>query len=205
MREDPSRIEPVSLVHPSEAVLNVLADLSAAAASFGAALHPRTSGHLADLVRIMNTYYSNLIEGHDTRPRDIERALAQDFEKDEARRNLQLEAAAHVRVQADIDRMAADDRLPEPASQAFIRGLHRQFYLDAPELMLRVTGAGRDVLMSPGEWRSAPQHDVAVGRHVGPGRTDPGDSHRASSLQLHSSLPGRQWTRQPAHEPCDGP
>src|SRR5690606_7129587 len=40
------------------------------------ALHPRTAAHLAALVRIMNTYYSNLIEGHDTRPRDIEPALA---------------------------------------------------------------------------------------------------------------------------------
>lgn len=168
MPESPSRIEPTRLAHPSEAVLNVMADLTAAAASFGAALHPRTSGHLADLVRIMNTYYSNLIEGHDTRPRDIERALAQDFEQDEARRNLQLEAAAHVRVQANIDRMAAEDRLPEPASQAFIRRLHREFYLDAPEPMLRVTGAGGSFLMSPGQWRSEPQHDVAVGRHVPP-------------------------------------
>jgi Fic family protein len=149
-------------------VLNVLADLTAAAASFGAALHPRTSGHLADLVRIMNTYYSNLIEGHDTRPRDIERALARDFEKDEARRNLQLEAAAHVRVQAGIDRMAAEHRLPEPASQEFIRRLHREFYLDAPKETLRVTGAGRSFLMSPGEWRSARQQDVAVGRHLPP-------------------------------------
>ena len=76
MPESPSRIEPTRLEHPSEAVLNVLADLTAAAASFGAALHPRTSRHLAEVVRIMNTYYSNLIEGHDTRPRDIERALA---------------------------------------------------------------------------------------------------------------------------------
>jgi len=168
MPESPSRIEPTRLAHPSEAVLNVMADLTAAAASFGAALHPRTSGHLADLVRIMNTYYSNLIEGHDTRPRDIERALAQDFDQDETRRNLQLEAAAHVRVQANIDRMAAEDRLPEPASQAFIRRLHREFYLDAPEPMRRVTGAGRSFLMSPGEWRSAPQHDVAVGRHLPP-------------------------------------
>ena len=71
MSESPSRIEPTRLEHPSEAVLNVLADLTAAAASFGAALHPRTSGHLADLVRIMNTYYSNLIEGHDAHPIDI--------------------------------------------------------------------------------------------------------------------------------------
>ena len=68
MTEHPSRLEPTRLAHPSEAVLNVLADLTGVAASLGATLHPRTAGHLADLVRIMNTYYSNLIEGHDTRP-----------------------------------------------------------------------------------------------------------------------------------------
>ena len=33
---------------------------------------------LADLVRSMNCYYSNLIEGHDTHPIDIERALKAD-------------------------------------------------------------------------------------------------------------------------------
>lgn len=168
MPEDPSRIEPTRLAHPSETVLNVLADLISATASFGAALHPRTSGHLADLVRLMNTYYSNLIEGHDTKPKDIERALAKDFDNDEARRNLQLEAAAHVRVQADIDQMAAQNRLPEPASLEFIRRLHRDFYLDAPEAMLRVSGVGRSFLMSPGEWRSGREHDVAVGRHLPP-------------------------------------
>ena len=30
---------------------------------------------MADLVRAMNCYYSNLIEGHKTIPRDIERAM----------------------------------------------------------------------------------------------------------------------------------
>ena len=32
-------------------------------------------GTLAELLRATNTYHSNLIEGHNTRPRDIERAL----------------------------------------------------------------------------------------------------------------------------------
>jgi hypothetical protein len=51
-----------------------VAELSAAA-TLDDKLHPHTASNLADLVRIMNTYYSNLIEGHNTRPRDIERAL----------------------------------------------------------------------------------------------------------------------------------
>jgi hypothetical protein len=51
---------------------------------------------LGDLVRTMNCYYSNLIEGHRTHPIEIERALAQDFSDDLRQRALQLEAKADV-------------------------------------------------------------------------------------------------------------
>ncbi len=166
--ETPSRIEPARIETPSEALADVMAELAAATAALGGALHPRTAGQLADLVRIMNTYYSNLIEGHDTRPRDIERALANDFEADRGRRNLQMEAAAHVRVQAAIDRMATNNEIPEPASAAFVKWLHREFYRDAPPEMLRVVGGEHEIVMAPGEWRSRPEHDNAVGRHVPP-------------------------------------
>src|SRR5437764_6124830 len=162
------RIEPTRLENPSEVVADLIAELSALSAKLGRSLHPRTASNLAELVRIMNTYYSNLIEGHDTRPRDIERALAGEFDRDQGRRNLQLEAAAHVRVQSEIDRMAAAATLPEPASREFIRWLHREFYRDAPGPMLRITGVGREFAMTPGEWRSRPEHDVAVGRHQPP-------------------------------------
>ena len=172
--EDVSRIEPARLEEAPEAIADVVASLSAAGAVLGSALHPTTAANLAALVRIMNTYYSNLIEGHDTRPRDIERALAGNLDRDEGRRNLQLEAAAHVRVQAEIDRMAANDTLPEPASPEFIRWLHREFYRDAPEEMLRIRSANIEFIMEPGEWRSRSEHDVAVGRHIPPssGRID---------------------------------
>src|SRR5262249_38306638 len=126
------------------------------------------AANLADLVRIVNTYYSNLIEGHDTRPRDIERALAGEFDQDNERRNLQVEAAAHVRVQTELDKMAAENRLLEPASREFIRWLHREFYKDAPDAMLRVRGKDREIVIKPGEWRSLPEQDAAVGRHLPP-------------------------------------
>src|SRR2546430_616871 len=126
--ETPQRIEPARLEEPGEAVSDVVAELSAAAAILGKPLHPRTAANLAALVRIMNAYYSNLIEGHNTLPRDIERALAGELDADEERRNLQLEAAAHVRVQAEVDGMAAQSRLREPASSEFIQWLHREFY-----------------------------------------------------------------------------
>ena len=47
---------------------------------------------LADLVRAMNCCYSNLIEGHDTHPIKIERALKNDYSNDPRKRDLQLEA-----------------------------------------------------------------------------------------------------------------
>jgi Fic family protein len=166
--ESVDRIEPARLEEVPEAISNVVAELSAASAKLGHALHPRTAANLAGLVRIMNSYYSNLIEGHNTRPKDIERALAGQFDQDEGRRNLQIEAAAHVRVQAEVDRMYVEDRLPEPASADFIRWLHSEFYRDAPEEMLRISGSGRTFIMTPGEWRSRPEHDVAVGRHQPP-------------------------------------
>lgn len=99
--ESVDRIEPARLEEPTAAIADVIAELSAASATLGRALHPRTAANLADLVRLMNCYYGNLIEGHDTRPRDIERALAGDLDQDEGRRNLQIEAAAHVRLQAE--------------------------------------------------------------------------------------------------------
>lgn len=166
--ESVQRIEPARLEEPGEAIADVVADLSAVTAALGSRLHPRTAANLADLVRIMNAYYSNLIEGHNTRPKDIERALAGKLDQDAGRRNLQLEAAAHVRVQAEIDHMAAEGRLTEPASVDFLQWLHREFYHNAPEETLRIHGDGRDLIMVPGEWRSRQEHDVAVGRHIPP-------------------------------------
>ena len=166
--ETPARIEPTKLEDVSPEITDVIAELASAAASLGKRLHPATAANLADLVRIMNTYYSNLIEGHNTRPRDIARALMGDFDENPERRNLQIEAAAHVRVQTDIDTLGAAGNLEEPANSGFIRWLHREFYRDAPDAMLRIEGAGKSFVMAPGEWRSLPEHDVEVGQHHPP-------------------------------------
>lgn len=166
--DSPTRIEPAVLDTAPAAVNDAVAELAAASAALGSRLHADTAANLAALVRVMNSYYSNLIEGHNTRPRDIERALAGDVDADESRRNLQLEAVAHIRVQADIDSRAETDALPESASREFLRQLHREFYRDAPDALLRVKGATREIVMQPGEWRSRPEHDVSVGRHEPP-------------------------------------
>lgn len=80
--ETPARLEPCQLPGYSEKLANLISAVTASAITLGARLHPLTAASLADLVRVMNCYYSNLIEGHDTRPRDIERALSEELELD---------------------------------------------------------------------------------------------------------------------------
>ena len=78
-------------------------ELASKAAGFRHSLPDGVRTALADLVRSMNCYYSNLIEGHDTHPVDIERALNNDYSNDEKKRDLQREAKAHITVQKWID------------------------------------------------------------------------------------------------------
>jgi hypothetical protein len=58
--ETAHRIEPTRLENPSEVVADLVAELSASSAKLGRSLHPRTAENLAELVRIMNTYYSKM-------------------------------------------------------------------------------------------------------------------------------------------------
>ncbi len=181
MVETPDRIEPCRLDSVSEEINDLVAVMAASSAKLGVRLHPRTAANLADLVRIMNCYYSNLIEGHNTHPRDIEHALKGNFAEDKDRRNLQIEAAAHIRVQRVVDGMAAEGRFLEPASSDFILWLHREFYRDASPDMLRIKNGERSFEMEPGVFRSRPEHDVAVGRHLPP------SSERVEVFMAHFS------------------
>ncbi len=177
--EAPSRIEPCLLEETTAEIVDLIAALSAATGALGSRLHPRSAAGLADLVRVMNCYYSNLIEGHNTTPREIIRALEDQLDSSRDRRNLQLEARAHIRVQREIDRQHAAGTLVEPASVEFIRWLHRAFYEDVPAELLIVQGRGQQFTMIPGTFRSLPEHDVEVGRHLPP------SSDRVKAFMAH--------------------
>lgn len=84
---------------------------------------------------------------------------------DSEQRELQLEAAAHVYVQAEIDRMVSENRLPELTSVEFIKSLHCGYYPDKPAKPLRLKCNGRETTMVPGAWRSRDEHNVVVCRH----------------------------------------
>ena len=67
--ESPSRIEPCWIENIPLEIGDLIADLTSASERLGSRLHPHTAANLADLVRVMYCYYSNLIEGHHTKHR----------------------------------------------------------------------------------------------------------------------------------------
>jgi Fic family protein len=117
---------------------------------------------LADLMRAMNCYYSNLIEGHNTHPVDIERALRNDYSADAQKRNLQLEAKAHITVQRWIDEGALRGRA---VTTDALRETHRRFCELLPDELLWVTepDTGERLRVIPGQLRT---RHVKVGAHI---------------------------------------
>jgi Fic family protein len=137
-------------------------ELTPKAAGFRRSMPESMVTSLADLVRAMNCYYSNLIEGHDTHPVDIERALKRDYSNDTRKRNLQLEAKAHITVQKWIDGGGLNGRALTSGS---IREIHRRFCEQLPPDLLCVEDpqTKERVEIVPGELRHS---DVNVGTHV---------------------------------------
>lgn len=137
-------------------------DLAAKAAGFRRSLPDGVRTALADLVRAMNCYYSNLIEGHDTHPLDIERALRNDYSNDARKRDLQLEAKAHITVQKWIDGGGLKGRA---VTADGICEVHRRFGELLPEDLLWVEDpdTGERLKVIPGNLR---RRDVKVGQHV---------------------------------------
>lgn len=143
-------------------------DLVATASAFAGRMHPVLRGAVGDLVRSMNCYYSNLIEGHNTHPIDIDKALAGKYSREPEKRNLQLEARAHIEVQRLID----GGQMPHPpATEDGIRWIHREFCSRLPDDLLKVPDetTGKSIDVVPGAFRET---YVQVGRHIPPAPED---------------------------------
>jgi Fic family protein len=166
------RDEPVTLMEPllvgsdsrhRSALTDLAFELTQKSAGFRSSLPPSLLVSLANLVRAMNCYYSNLIEGHDTHPIDIERALKNDYSTDTHKRDLQLEAKAHIQVQEWID--GGGLKGGRAFKEEGICEIHGRFGDLLPEDLLWVEDPATKerVRVVPGELR---QRDIQVGRLV---------------------------------------
>ena len=154
--------------HRMGALLEKASDLIREAASLGASAAPGAAVQLRELLRSMNSYYTNRIEGEHTRPSDIERALLKDFSKesDVARRqrlavsHIQTEIACERLIQAKLD--SGETVIPWLYSTQALVWLHLQLFGGlTPEDLTLADGS----LLTPGQVRT---RGVAVGIHEAP-------------------------------------
>lgn len=129
-------------------------------------LSPTTLDGIATLFQVVNSYYSNLIEGHNTHPIDIERAMRREYSEDDDKRDLQIESLIHIEVQQKIlARLRAEPEM-NVAAPEFLLWIHREFYEQMPERLRWVKGASeRSAWVEAGELRG---EQVEVGRHLPP-------------------------------------
>lgn len=145
------------------AITDLAFELTQRSAGFRRSLPTSLLASLADLVRSMNCYYSNLIEGHDTHPIEIERALKNDYSHDARKRDLQMEAKAHIAVQKWIDEGGLTGvRALAPQG---ICEIHRRFCELLPDELLWIEDPATKerIRITPGVLRT---RDVQVGRHI---------------------------------------
>lgn len=148
-------------------------------ASIVQALRPR--------LRAMSSYYTNKIEGQQTRPADIDRALRRDFDADAGLARKQRLAIVHMEVEEQLEEAVRGQSGRDMFTSGKVREIHRLLFGKLPKGD-RVTEDGK--LVVPGEYR---QDDVTVGRHLAPSRMDiaglvDGWSARYRTLAGHEAL-----------------
>lgn len=126
----------------------------------GARAHESTRGELRELVRAMNSYYSNQIEGQGTHPRNIERALQQDFSDKPDAARLQRIALAHIEAERELEKKA--EAGTNALKSSFALEAHRALYGRLSQKD-RTTKDG--IVIVPGALRT---ENVDVREHVPP-------------------------------------
>jgi Fic family protein len=128
-------------------------------------VHPLTAKRLIELLRSVNSYYSNLLEGVRTTLLDIENSL-RELSDDERTRRQQLLHAQNIKAQRLLE-----DECPahgnDVTSSEFLCRLHELLFAGVPEefLVQRDMRGERQAIMTPGTLRD---EEVKVGSHIPP-------------------------------------
>lgn len=141
-------------------------DILLQAGALKGALPSTSVRQVAALVAGMNSYYSNLIEGHRTYPGEIDAARKTDYASDPKKAALQKLGVAHEEVEHLMrERLLAEPEL-EICSESFLCWLHHELYSRLPAVFRMVKDAnGKEYPVEPGKFRDHPAH---VGHHIAP-------------------------------------
>ena len=130
---------------------------------------------LKPLLRSMNSYYTNKIEGEHTRPADIDRALAKQFSRERKEARAQRLAVAHIQAEQQLESEFAGLGIAELYTPDVVQRIHAVLFgkLPAAERM-------------PHGWRTT---DVTAGRHVAPPASEVPELVEAWAAR-YAKLPG---------------
>jgi Fic family protein len=119
------------------------------------------------LLRVVNSFYSNKIEGNPTHPAEI---LHTQEEGEQANPTDDLlEIKQHIEVQTKLANINAGSK--EICSPVFLRKLHQSFYDGLPQKFSEIKNPdnGDVIHIVPGEFR---QRNVKVGSHIPPDHSE---------------------------------
>lgn len=124
------------------------------------------------LLRLVNSYYSNKIEGNPTHPKELLKAQATNKDSNTNTSKDILELLSHLEVQMKLSK---SNVTPEQVvSESFIKEIHKDFYANFKNEELFVKDQlgsqaldknGEPILISPGNYRDKA---VIVGKHEPP-------------------------------------
>ena len=135
----------------------------------GCQIPERTRKGIEKVVQQMNSYYSNLIEGHKTSPLEVEKALRKDFDRDPKKKELQQLGVAHIETEEHLKTVLHDNPKTSVFSSEFLKMIHLEFYKRLPEELAIVRDSkGREYPLIPGCIRD---YNVDVQRHIPPDST----------------------------------
>ncbi|MBK9441869.1 MAG: Fic family protein [Comamonadaceae bacterium] len=123
----------------------------------------RVPPELRSLLRNMNSYYTNRIEGQHTRPHEIDLALRKNFSNDAALAAKQRLAVAHIAAEQALEqRYIGSEGAKTLYSADAVQDIHRELFDHLPV----------DDLLTPEKEAIVPgalrKQDVQVGQHVAP-------------------------------------
>lgn len=161
--DDPIQMEPLI---PSEfklaALLEKTHDIIRAAEQLKGHSQPNALNALKGLLRTMNSYYSNLIEGQHTLPHEITLALKKQYDTDHDKARRQRLAVSHIQTEIQLEKSLLNLNPKEIWSSAWLENIHYNLFNPLEES--DKTLADGQYLV-PGQLRTK---EVSVGRHVAP-------------------------------------
>lgn len=164
--DNPSQMEPMLPgEHRLGPLLEQAGDLIRQADRLNGLCQPGALAGLRRLLRAMNSYYSNKIEGQHTLPLEIEQALRDDYAKDADKARRQRLALAHMATESQLETLWPQWDTARVWSPQTVQDIHQDLFARLPSDDLTIPHTDPPETLHPGGLR---RQQVSVGRHAAP-------------------------------------